>query len=134
MNTKEKNSTNIASSNGIPFKCPEGYFDTLTERIINRVELEEKTSNPTIIRFLKPALALAASFVIIFLLIFIPVTTISDRTSYTEILEQEILEYYYLNDHVVFKTFETETPDEYNEDLIEKVLLASVSDMELLEF
>jgi hypothetical protein len=134
MKTKDKNNTNIAFSNENPFICPEGYFDTLTERIINRVESEKQTSKTKIIRILKPALAFAASFAIIFILIYIPASIIGNRTSYSETTEQEILDLYYVNDHVLVNTFETETQDDYNEDLMEKVLLASVSDMELLEF
>lgn len=136
MDNKGKNINLDSLKNENPFKVPENYFESLTERVMVNVEASANTSNTTkIIRFIKPVLALAASFAIIFMLVYIPVRTLhpqaSDSSEITE--EQGILDYIYLNDHAVYTALADEQPDEYSEELIETVLLASVSDMELLD-
>lgn len=54
---------------GQPFKAPEGYFDSLEDRLMARVSLEAQpapTRKQRIWVALKPALALAATFALIF--------------------------------------------------------------------
>ena len=50
-----------------PFKLPEGYFDSLEDRMLARIaeEQQEPRQHP-VWRILKPALALAATFALIF--------------------------------------------------------------------
>ena len=57
-----------------PFRVPEGYFDSLDDRIMNAVTVQQKKrSNPvTIIRILKPALSVAASIALVYLIFQIP--------------------------------------------------------------
>lgn len=60
-----------------PFKTPENYFDSIEDRIMHSIEHEKtikKSSGPgKIYRILKPALGLAASFALVFLLVYYPV-------------------------------------------------------------
>lgn len=46
-----------------PFTVPEGYFDTLEDQIINRIEKEKKPEKINFVRILKPYLGLAGIFV-----------------------------------------------------------------------
>lgn len=59
-----------------PFKVPEGYFDSLEDRIEARIseETEQVSSQGKLIRMLKPVLAMAASFALIFLLVYYPLS------------------------------------------------------------
>ena len=60
-----------------PFKTPEGYFENLQDRIEARIEAEDTVvpRQKQIVRMLKPALSLAASFALIFLLVYYPLKT-----------------------------------------------------------
>jgi hypothetical protein len=54
---------------GQPFKMPEGYFESLEDRLMARISMEEQqvpTRRQRIWVALKPALALAATFALIF--------------------------------------------------------------------
>ena len=57
-----------------PFDVPEGYFETLEDRLVAQIEaLEEKpNTRQTIIRILKPVIGLAASFLLILILVKYP--------------------------------------------------------------
>ncbi len=59
-----------------PFGVPDNYFDDFSARLHHRLEAEKQTlpqrGNP-IIRYLKPVLGLAASFALIFMLVYWPV-------------------------------------------------------------
>lgn len=59
-----------------PFKVPENYFETLEERIETRIasEAEEVSKKGKVIRMLKPILAMAASFALVFLLVYYPLS------------------------------------------------------------
>ncbi len=54
------------------FDTPEGYFDDLTDRIMNKVEGQSSLSRKPIIHYLRPVIGLAASFLIIGLLLYVP--------------------------------------------------------------
>jgi hypothetical protein len=58
------------------FKVPDGYFDSLEERIEARIANEEENLSPKgkLIRMIKPLLAMAASFAIIFMLVYYPLS------------------------------------------------------------
>ena len=54
-----------------PFRTPDHYFDTIEDRIMGGIEqpMITKAKSGRIIRFLKPALGLAASLSIVYLLV-----------------------------------------------------------------
>ena len=58
-----------------PFRTPDHYFDTIEDRIMDRIEqpIATKTKSVRIIRFLKPALGLVASLSILYLLVYYPI-------------------------------------------------------------
>ncbi|MBR6424310.1 MAG: hypothetical protein IKS47_06520 [Bacteroidales bacterium] len=59
-----------ARRSGQPFKMPEGYFETFEDRLMERISVETKQEAPSrrqrIWLVVKPALALAATFALIF--------------------------------------------------------------------
>jgi hypothetical protein len=67
-----------------PFQTPEGYFDSLEERIMKGIQLPEKKKPASvgILRILKPALAIAAILTLVFLLTNNPFT---ENTINTEV-------------------------------------------------
>jgi len=59
-----------------PFGVPENYFDDFSARLHTRLETEKQDLMPQrgrVIRLLKPAIGLAASFIVIFLLVYLPI-------------------------------------------------------------
>lgn len=60
-----------------PFKTPDYYFESLEDRIMGNIEYQDKskTRSSKVIQFLKPALGLAASFTLIYLLVYYPINT-----------------------------------------------------------
>ena len=82
-----------------PFKVPESYFDNFSDRLMIRLDSEKDTlpkSTNRIIRYLKPALGLAASFALIFMLVYWPLKSfmpeqVVQNNDTTEIIEMEYL-------------------------------------------
>ena len=75
---------------GNPFKTPEGYFENLQERVEARIEAENQTvsKKKQLIRFLKPAFSLVASFALVFLLVYYPLNRfLPNYLSSNEIIE-----------------------------------------------
>lgn len=65
-----------------PFRVPNHYFDDFQARLQMKIEAEKEVvpvrKNP-VIQFLKPALGLAASFALIFMLVYWPLKTFSPK-------------------------------------------------------
>lgn len=66
-----------------PFQVPEGYFETFEDRLEAKLEAlnEQKSTSKTIIRILKPVLGLAASFILVMLLIKYPLEELTPKLS-----------------------------------------------------
>ena len=61
-----------------PFRVPENYFDNFSARLQMKIEAEKKVVQAPknrIIQFLKPAISMAASFALIFMLVYWPLKT-----------------------------------------------------------
>lgn len=52
-----------------PFTVPEGYFDGLTDRIIDKINEEEKPRKSSFIQTVKPYLGLAAIFLLALMIV-----------------------------------------------------------------
>jgi len=67
-----------------PFRTPEGYFDSIEDRIMREIQLPEKKKPITsgILRILKPVMGIAAMLTLVFLLVNNPFTK---NTSNTEV-------------------------------------------------
>jgi hypothetical protein len=86
-----------------PFRTPEGYFDSLEDRILAGIEplKRTKTTSTRIFQFLKPALGLAASFLLVALLVYSPVKTLllknNIKTEVAQSSTTDVLDDYSLN-------------------------------------
>ncbi len=83
----------------IPFRTPEGYFDSLEDRIMDRIKQSKKTNTTSsrIIKFLKPALGLAASLLLALLLVNSPINIFHTKTATTLTSTSDLLDDYSLN-------------------------------------
>lgn len=66
-----------------PFKTPANYFESIEDRVMQSVKQESKNKQTgyaaKIILFLKPALAVAASLGILFMLVYYPIDYLSQK-------------------------------------------------------
>lgn len=77
-----------------PFKTPDFYFETLEERIMAGIEQSQKkeTRLSRSIRILKPIIGLAASFILVYLLVSYPLNNLlPDNLVKTEISNSDSL-------------------------------------------
>ena len=60
------------------FRTPDGYFDSIEDRIMEKITHSKntKTTSNRIVKFIKPAFALAASLLLVGLLVYSPVKTL----------------------------------------------------------
>ncbi len=126
-----------------PFDVPEGYFDTMEDRIEERIRAEENEGAPgqKFIRIIKPILGLAASFALAFLLIYYPITkilskytgeTIDQTGERTKLNEELLTGCGYLDENMFFLalTSKEETAD-FESDEILSFLTSELDDYEV---
>ncbi len=127
-----------------PFGTPDHYFDDFSARLQLRMEAEKKATEPRKTRFieiLKPALGLAASFAIIFMLVYVPLKTFmpSERTQVAEVAddydESGILNYIENIDESSFVSLLNEEANEeaFTDDDLTLYVSANFSDYEIYE-
>jgi hypothetical protein len=86
-----------------PFRTPDGYFDSLEDRIMEGIKpsVKTRTTSTRIIRFLKPAFGLAASFLLVGLLVYSPIKTLliknGTKTEIAQSSSTDLLDDYSLN-------------------------------------
>jgi hypothetical protein len=123
-----------------PFHAPEGYFDNLSQKVMARLEGQSQPKkNFFSIRYVKPAIAIAAGFLIIVALFNVPSKLISpgkssSSQSLSKLTDEELFISDPLSDHNIFEALESTVPDDtFDSDQLETVLLASVSEYELID-
>jgi hypothetical protein len=69
--------SDFASRRQNPFKTPDSYFESLEDRIMDNIKsnTKKKSYSGQIIRFLKPALGLAASLTLVYMLAYKPINS-----------------------------------------------------------
>lgn len=86
-----------------PFRTPDYYFESLEDRIMGNInhQTKKKSSSTKIIQFLKPALGLAASFTLIYMLVYYPINTFllkdTVKTEQTDTTASDFLNDYPIN-------------------------------------
>ncbi|MCF8358927.1 MAG: hypothetical protein K9H26_09230 [Prolixibacteraceae bacterium] len=135
---KHKHLSSIGREN--PFSVPDGYFNSFHEALMKKIDREEtKPKRKSIGRAIKPALWMAASFLIIVSAIGVAVKYVESWekvpqqtvAATKEAPEQTTL---YLNDWMLYSILDKENNEEkISDEMMEEVLLASVSDYDLFE-
>jgi len=135
MNEMEKKFENIKLTEcaGNPFQTPEGYFDHLPMRIMERVETGVSSAQGSFfVRYLKPSFGLVAGFLIIFGLVYLPFRFSSTDKQISTFDEVYFLSYT-MNDQTISETLEDDSPDEQiSNEQLENILIGSVSEYELI--
>lgn len=128
-----------------PFRTPDNYFDDFSARLQMKLEAEKSAAVPRKIKFiqiLKPALGLAASFALIFMLVYVPLKTfiperVTDIAQNTEETDADwgILNYIESIDESSFVALlnESESNDDFTDDELTLYVSANFSDYELYE-
>lgn len=109
-----------------PFKVPETYLETFEERLQARID--EEKSKPTkqskVIRALKPAIGLVASFLVVFLLVYYPMSRfLPDYLSKNNVAEDE---------YVI--SIESLDDDEFYDLISEDIQSEEIDTDEMMEF
>ena len=126
---------------GQPFKMPEGYLDSLEDRLMARVSLEAQpapTRKQRIWTVLKPALALAATFALIFGMGYgvLSLTHTLDRgTGTTEVSDYASVEEEMITPVSLINYYQTDLAEEteLDEETIVNYLASELSFSELAE-
>lgn len=127
---------------GNPFDVPQGYFESLEDRIGARIEDEVAFKSPgqKVIQMLKPILGLAASFAIAFLLIYYPLGKFipkfmakSDTQTEESLFELEFIENtLFIDENTLLQTLSaTETSTEFESDEIINLLSSELNDYQI---
>lgn len=94
MDELEKNTPKLSKQKREnPFGTPDRYFDTFSVRLQMKLDAEKEVlphPKQRIIRFLKPAFGLAASFALIFLLVYWPIKTFMPEQEIAITAQQDI--------------------------------------------
>jgi len=124
-----------------PFGTPDKYFDDFSARLQTKLEAETKVvpiQRNKIIRLLKPALGLAASFAIIFMLVNLPLKRFISQKVASNNIETELTETDYLNvvegidENSFFAMLDEPTSGiEFSEDDLLSYASANISEYEL---
>ena len=124
-----------------PFGTPDKYFDDFLPQLQMKLEAEKQLVPPQqnrFIRFLKPAFSLAASFALIFMLVYWPLNNFMSNQSAENHIEQDMDDMEYLNmvegiDENSFYALleEPNTSTEFTDADLESYLVANVSEYEI---
>ena len=123
-----------------PFSTPDNYFEDFSAKLHSKIEsskiIEHKKPN-ALIRILKPTLGLAASFAIIFMLVYWPLSKFDERYSMNDQEETEMMdENYYsliaeLDENSLYTLLDEEQEDNtFSEDELVSYLSATMNEYE----
>jgi hypothetical protein len=129
-----------------PFRTPDRYFESMEDRVMETIHYQskKKTSSSRMIQFLKPALGLAASFTLVYLLVYYPInilfpknvaqTEVTDSTS-TVLPEEFTFNLASIDDntllHAIFSDEPNTTTAETNPDELLAYLSSGLNDVEI---
>lgn len=129
---------------GNSFGTPKGYFDDFPARIHTKIEQEkqpETEKKPRIIQLLKPVLGLAASFALIFMLVYVPLKTfiskeITQVAETTEYIDNDFMDVLENIDESSFIALldEPETTEDFTDEELVLYVSANFTDYEIFEY
>ena len=101
----------------LPFRIPDHYFEDFQSRLQAGMETEEPRlpeKRPSIIRYLKPVIGIAAAFALVFMLVFYPVRMVNRQIAQVEQsgeMENIINLTEQVDDHTFFNLLENNPPE-----------------------
>ncbi len=129
-----------------PFSVPDHYFDDFSSRLQMKLDKEKEEVLPQkktrIVRFLKPAIGLAASFLLVFILVYWPVNSflpryLANRNEAPE-MEQTQEETYFavierMDENTFYSILEDQTEEEepFNDTELMNYVSSNISEYEL---
>ena len=127
-----------------PYGTPKNYFDDFSARMHTKIEQEKlpvTEKKPGIFQLLKPVFGLAASFAIIFMLVYVPLKTfvsketthVAQSTEYTDYEVLNVLEYLDESSFFAMLDEENATTDELTNDDLTLYVSANFTDYEIFE-
>jgi hypothetical protein len=123
-----------------PFITPNGYFDNLEDQILLKIDQQnEPKQTKNLFFYLKPVIGIAASFALVYLLVSYPIKLINSKfvtQNHQEnfSIDQELRPTAFFADRDLIESIhQMEQPNNYNDTDVETVLLASLSEIELME-
>ncbi len=129
-----------------PFGTPQNYFDDFSARMQSKLEEEKHPTlveKPRIIQLLKPVLGLAASFALIFMLVYVPLKTFINPSQITEVAQASeysdtdflnVLEQIDESSFFAMLNNETETTEDFTDEELEMYVSANFTDYEIFEY
>jgi hypothetical protein len=138
MENKSTNSNieNLNKQN--PFTVPDGYFEQFSSKLMSRIDEAENPPRRSVVwmRYLRPAVGLAASFPLIALLMYVPAKIIAPQfgnKTEQSLLDADDLDYYSITNDISFFELISGKPDKepLTDATIETALLVSLNDFEL---
>jgi len=127
-----------------PFGTPKGYFDDFSARIHTKIEQEKQPpteKKPRMIQLLKPVLGLAASFALIFMLVYVPLKTfiskeITQVAETTEYIDNDFMDVLENMDESSFFALldEPETTEDFTDEELVLYVSANFTDYEIFEY
>ncbi len=141
MENINRNNIKMKPGSRYPFHAPDGYFDNLPQKVLSRIEEDvNPVRNSPFLNFLKPALGLLVSFVIITGIVYVPVKLIFPsklNSSQKSIVITDGFEFFLTraySDLSLIEAIESnQNIENFDELELENVLLASMSEYELIQ-
>jgi len=124
-----------------PFTVPEGYFDQFPSRLMSKIGQVESSPPKGVvwIKYLRPSLGLAASLILVALLLYVPVKLIGPKVARQSVESRYNpydMEYELYNDLAFFDLVATGHAEKepMDNNTIETALMASSNDYELMGY
>ncbi len=128
-----------------PFGTPKYYFDDFSARMHTKIEAEKqpaKEKKSRIIQILKPVVGLAASFALIFMLVYVPLKTfipkemnkVAQISEYPDAEFRKVLEDLDENAFFALLDEKTEASNDFTNDDLVLFVNANFTDYEIFEF
>lgn len=129
----------------VPFGTPKNYFDDFSARMHTKIaaeKLPKQEKKPRVIQLLKPFIGLAASFALIFMLVYVPLKTFinKDLTQVAQTTEYPDTEFINVLEDLDESSFlalleEEEANDEsFTDEELTSYVSANFTDYEIFEF
>lgn len=137
MENTKKNIQLSEKSDFNPFGVPEGYFDSLSQRIMCNLETEKKPVKKVFLsRYLRQSMEIAAGILVLIIVLVFPFKDQKHATttnSQTQSIDEVYFLSYSMDDNNIYELLQEDTPETtFDKKQLENVILGTVSEYELI--